>query len=206
MKETGFYICKEDNVFDTLSALYEDLKPCPYSDAPGLDLSLDYDGVEEYFDQASEGIFEAADTTNYNVNPVDVHAGDIVLASVYQEGQGINLAHQTRPFLITYANAYMVYGFQLTTSTPTSLSNYLVEMPNWADAGLIRPSKILVNMVRGIQQQHLLRYIGHITAEQRQALLNKLYEIRDNVNGLYTNCLLNDRIDLTIENVWRIRC
>jgi hypothetical protein len=206
MKETDFYICEEDNVFDTLSALYEDLKPCPYPDAPGLDLSLDYDGVEEYFDQVSEDIFEAVNTTSYSVNPVDVHAGDIVLASVYQEGQGINLAHNTRPFLITYANAYMVYGFQFTTSTPASLRNYLVEMPNWADAGLIRPSKLLVNMVRGIQQQHLFRYVGHVTSEQRQALLNKLYEIRDNVDGLYDDCLFNDRLDMTIENVWRIRC
>ena len=206
MEETGFYICEEDNVFETLSHLYEEIKPCPYADAPGLDLSLDYDGVEEYFEQVPEDIFEAINTTDYGVNPVDVHAGDIVLASVYQEGSGRNLAHQTRPFLVTYENAYMVYGFQLTTSTPASLNNYLVEIPNWVDAGLIRPSKILVNMVRGIQQQYLLRYIGHITAEQRQALLDKLYEIRENREGLYDGSLLNDRLDMTIENVWRIRC
>jgi hypothetical protein len=206
MKETGFYICEEDNVFETLSHLYEELKPCPYADAPGLDLSLDYDGVEEYLDQASEEMFENINTTDYGVNPIDVQSGDIVLASVYQEGPNRNREHQIRPFLVTYANAYMVYGFQLTTSSPASLNSYLVEIPNWADAGLIRPSKILVNMVRGIQQQHLLRYIGHITVEQRQALLSKLYEIKDNVDGVYTDCLLNDRIDLTIENVWRICC
>ena len=206
MKENEFYICEEDNIFDTLSSLYEDLKPCPYTDAPGLDLSLDYDGVDEYLDQVPEDLIETINDDGYSVNPVDVQSGDIVLASVYQEGQGRNPAHQVRPFLVTYANAYMVYGFQLTTSSPASLNSYLVEIPNWADAGLIRPSKVLVNMVRGIQQQHLVRYIGHITAEQRQSILNKLYEIKDNVDGVYTNCLLNDRIDLTIENVWRIRC
>ena len=100
----------------------------------------------------------------------------------------------------------MVYGFQLTTSSPASLNNYLVEIPNWADAGLIRSSKLLVNLVRGVPQQRLLRYIGHITEEQKQALLNKLYEIRENKDNLYNECLLNDRIDFTIENVERIRC
>lgn len=206
MREDEFYICEEDNVFDTLSSLYEDLKPCPYADAPGLDLSLDYDGVEEYLEQFQENLAENSSGIDYGINPVDVQSGDIILASVYQEGQGRNFAHKIRPFLVIYANAYMVYGFQLTTSNPESLFNYLVELPNWAEAGLIRQSKLLVNMVRGIQQQHLLRYIGHITAEQKQVLLNKLCEIRDNVDGVYTNCLLNDRIDMTIENVWRIRC
>jgi hypothetical protein len=206
MKETGFYICEEDNVFETLSHLYEEIKPCPYAGAPGLDLSLEYDGAEEYFEQVPDEILENINNDDYGVNPVDVQSGDIVLASVYQEGQGRNLAHQTRPFLVTYVNAYMAYGFQLTTSSPNSLINYLVEIPNWADAGLIRPSKILVNMVRGIQQQHLLRYIGHITVEQKQALLSKLYEIQENRDGLYDDCLLTDRLDTTIENVWRICC
>ena len=206
VREDEFYICEEDNIFDVLSSLYEEIKPCPYADAPSLDLSLDYDGVEEYLEQVPEEMFENIDTTDYGINPVDAQSGDIVLASVYQEGQGKNLAHQTRPFLVTYANISMVYGFQLTTSSPASLNNYLVEIPNWADAGLIRSSKLLVNLVRGVPQQRLLRYIGHITEEQKQALLNKLYEIRENKDNLYNECLLNDRIDFTIENVERIRC
>jgi hypothetical protein len=206
MREDEFYICEEDNIFDELSALYEDLKPCPYADAPSLDLSLDYDGVEEYLDQVSEDLIENINDDGYNINPIDIQSGDIVLASVYQEGRGRNPAHQARPFLITYANAYMVYGFQLTTSDPASLSNYLIEIPNWAEAGLIRPSKLLVNMIRGVSQQYLLRYIGHLTEEQKQVLLNKLYEIKENKDSQYDGCLLNDRIDITIENVERIRC
>lgn len=206
MKDTGFYICEEDNVFDTLSHLYEEIKLCSYAGAPGLDLSLEYDGAEEYFEQVPDEILENINNDDYGVNPVDIHSGDIVLASVYQEGQDRNLAHQIRPFLVIYVNAYMVYGFQLTTSSPNSLINYLVEIPNWENAGLIRQSKLLVNMVRGVPQQHVLRHIGHITAEQRRALLDKLYEIRENNEGLYDDCLLNDRLDITIENVWRIHC
>lgn len=206
MKEDGFYICEEDNVFETLSYLYEELKPSPYAGAPDLDLSLDYEGVENYLEQLPEDIFEAMNAVDYGTNPVDVHAGDIVLASVYQEGFGKNLDHQIRPFLVTYENASMVYGFQLTTSNPASLSKYLVDIPNWENAGLIRASKLLVNLVRGVPQQRLLRYIGHITAEQRQVLLDKLYEIKENREGIYDDCLLSDRIDMTIENIWRIRC
>ncbi len=206
MREDEFYICEEDNVFDELSALYEEIKPCPYADAPGLDLTLDYEGVEEYLSEFPENLLETIDEASYSVNPVDIYSGDIVLASIYQDGQHRNLAHLVRPFLVTSANAYMAYGFQFTTSNPESLFDYLVEVPNWAESGLVRPSKILVNMVRGVQHCYLLRYIGHITEEQKQALLGKLYDIKENKDGLYTNCPLNDRIDITIENVERIRC
>ena len=206
MEDSQFFICEEDNVFDELSALYEDLQPCPYTDAPGLDLSFEYEGAEEYSKQLSETITTLPNEQEYGINPLDVHPGDLVWASVYQEGQGRNPEHQARPFLVIYANAYMVYGFQLTTSSPTSLANYLVELPNWQSVGLPRPSKALLNLVRGVRQQYLDSYIGHITAEQRQVILNKLYEIQDDVDGIYANCLLNDRLDMTIENVWRIRC
>lgn len=207
MRETEFYICEEDNVFDELSALYEELKPSPYADAPGLDLSLEYDGVEEYFGALSEAVMTIPNEQDYSINPLDIYPGDIVLASPYQEGVGRNPDHQTRPFLVLYANAYMAYGFQLTTSNPISLTDYLVELPDWQTAGLIRPSKVVVNLVRGVRQQYLHAYIGHITYSQRQALLDKFYEIRDNLDGRYTDCWSDiNRINMTIENIWRIRC
>ncbi len=206
MEDSQFFMCEEDNVFDELSALYEDLQQCPYADAPGLDLSFEYEGAEEYFRQLSETVTTLPNEQDYGINPLDVYPGDFVWAAVYQEGQSRNPEHQVRPFLVIYANAYMVYGFQLTTSNPVSLTNYLVELPNWQAVGLPRPSKAMLNLVRGVRQQYLESYIGHITAEQRQAILNKLYEIQDDVDGIYANCLLNDRLSMTIENVWRIRC
>lgn len=205
MEETGFYICEEDNVFDTLSHLYEEIKPCPYADAPGLDPNLEWDGEEDYLDLLSnEGFIEVEEA--YSTCSVDFQRGDILLAEVYQEGPNRNYEHRVRPFLAIYANAYRVYGFQLTTSSPASLLNYKVEIPNYAACGLNGPGSFMTNMLRGVDIQRLKRRIGHITEEQKQVLLNKLYDIRDNVDGLYTDCPLNDRIDITIENVWRIHC
>jgi hypothetical protein len=201
-----FYICEEDNVFEELSALYEEIKPPVYADAPNLDLSLEYEGVEEYLNGIPENLLETIDEEAYSVNTVDVYNGDIVLASVYQEGENINLAHSVRPFLVISANAHKAYGFQFTTSNPSSLLDYLVEVSNWSESGLNRPCSLLINMVRGVQHCHILRYIGHITNELKHELLNKLYDIKENKNGLYTNCMFNDRIDITIENVKRIRC
>lgn len=205
MKETGFYICDEDNVFDTLSALYEEIKPCPYADAPGLDPDLEWSEEDYYLKLLSNEDFIEVEE-DYGVDRVAVQRGDIVLAEVYQEGPNRNIAHRIRPFLVTYATMNYAYGFQITHSNPASLVNYRVEIPNYTSCGLGHPSAFMTNMVRGVATQRIIRRIGHITEEQKQALVNKLYEIRDNKDGLYSECLLNDRLDITIENVWRIAC
>lgn len=204
MREDEFYLCEEDNVFDTLSSLYEELTTSPYASAPGLDPNLEWDEEEYYLDLLSD---ETADIEEaYGADAVDFQRGDILLAEVYQEGPNRNDEHKVRPFLVIYANAYRVYGFQLTTSSPASLLNYKVEIPNYAACGLNGPGSFMTNMLRGVDIQRLKRRIGHITEEQKQVLLNKLYDIRDNADGLYTDCPLRDRIDITIENVWRIIC
>ena len=204
MTDDQFFICEEDNVFDTLSALYEDLKPSIYAAAPDLDLSLEWDEESNYSDLIVEDTCDREEA--YDVNPVDFQTGDILLASVYQYGENINKEHNVRPFLVIYANAYRAYGFQLSTSHPKTLLDYIVEIPNYAEAGLIRPCAFVVNMVRGVDMSRLIARIGHITESQKQALLDKLYDIQENKDGLYTDCILNDRIDSTIENVERIRC
>ena len=203
MKETEFYICEEDNIFDELSALYEDLKPCPYAGAPGLDPSLEWSEEDKYLELivGNKEVEEA-----YGVDQVDFQRGDILLASVYQEGRNKNLDHLVRPFVVIYANAYRVYGFQLSTTCPSNLIKYSVEIPNHTMCGLRQPSRFTVNMIRGVDIQRLQRRIGHITEEQKQVLLNKLFEIKENKDNQYTDCLLNDRIDITIENVERIIC
>ena len=199
MKNNDFFICDEDNVFDQLSALYEDLQPSLYSNAPTLDPNLEWDGLD-----VDEGRSFSED---YDAYDVDFQTGDILLASVYQENHDkMNLRHLHRPFLVIYANARMTYGFQLSTSSPATLTKYLVEIPNYADCGLNGPGKFVLNMVRGVDHGRLLKRIGHITAEQRQAILDKLYEIRDNKDGIYDDCPLNDRLDATISNVARIYC
>ena len=204
MREDEFYICEEDNIFDELSALYEELKPSPYIDAPGLDPDLEWAEEDFYLELLSDKTTEVEEA--YDVDAVDFQRGDILLAEVYQDGAKKNYDHMIRPFLVIYANAYRVYGFQLTTSSPTSLLNYKVEIPNYAACGLNGPGSFMTNMLRGVDIQRLKRRIGHITEEQKQVLLNKLYDIRDNKDGLYTDCPLSDRIDITIENVWRIIC
>ena len=204
MREDEFYICEEDNVFDELSALYEELKPSPYADAPGLDPDLEWAEEDYYLELLSDETAEVEEA--YSVDTVDFQRGDILLAEVYQDGIKKNYEHIVRPFLVIHANAYRAYGFQLTTSSPASLLNYKVEIPNYAACGLNGPSSFMTNMLRGVDIQRLKRRIGHITEEQKQALLNKLYDIRDNKDSLYTDCPLSDRIDITIENVWRIVC
>lgn len=205
MKETGFYICEEDNVFDTLSHLYEEIKLCPYADAPGLDPDLEWAEENYYLDLLSEDDFIEVEES-YGINQIDVQCGDVVLASVYQEGPNRNLSHQIRPFLVTYATMNYAYGFQISHANPASLVNYRVEIPDFAACGLRQPSAFMTNMVRGVAIQRIRYRIGHITEEQKQALLNKLYDIKENRDSVYTNCLLNDRIDFTIEKVEQIRC
>ena len=199
MKNNDLFICDEDNVFDQLAALYEDLQSVVYSNAAALDPSLEWDSVDTYEDK---NISE-----DYSSYDVDFQIGDILLASVYQENHDkMNLKHLHRPFLVIYANARMAYGFQLSTSSPATLMKYVVEIPNYTDCGLKGPGKFILNMIRGVDHNRLIKRIGHITAEQRQAILNKLYEIRDNKNGVYNDCPLNDRLDITIKNVVRIYC
>jgi hypothetical protein len=64
----------------------------------------------------------------------------------------------------------------------------------------------MVNMIRGVDLQRLIARIGHITEVQKQALLNKLSDIKENKDGLYTDCMHADKIDLTISNIEKIYC
>ena len=204
MKNNDFFMCEEDNVFDQLSALYEDLQPSAYNNTPALDPNFDWDGVEELLGTAKyedDLVYEDYSSTN-----IDFQTGDVLLARVYQENADkSNIIHNYRPFLVIFANAIRAYGFQLTTSYPASLRQYLVEIPNPEAAGL-KPGNFMVNMVRGVDLGRLIKKIGHITEEQKQAILNKLYEIQENKNGLYDDCPLNDRLEHTIKNVSRIQC
>ena len=207
MKNNDFFICEEDNVFDQLSALYEDLPPSAYSGVPTLDASLEWDNAEDFIDDDVSLYEDISAVEDYGSYDVDFQIGDILLVRVYQDNQDKqNLAHLVRPFLVIHATARMVYGFQLSTSSPASLLNYLVEVPDYSACGLNGPGKFVLNMVRGAEMFRLVKRIGHITFEQRQAILDKLYEIRDNKDGLYDDCLLNDRLDVTIRNVAKIYC
>jgi hypothetical protein len=207
MKNNDFFICEEDNVFDQLSALYEDLQPSVYSGVPAIDPSLEWDNVDDFIGDGVALQEDAFIDEDYSAYDVDFQNGDILLVKVHQDNkEKRNLAHLVRPFLVIHATARMVYGFQLSTSNPATLSQYLVDVPNYADCGLNGPGKFVLNMVRGAEMFRLVKRIGHITFEQRQAILDKLYEIRDNKNGLYDDCLLNDRLDVTIRNVAKIIC
>ena len=207
MKNNDLFICDEDNVFDQLSALYEDLQPSVYSNAPMLDPDIEWDNIEAFIDPAinlHEDVFVDEDYGSYDF---DFQCGDILIASVYQENKlKKNLDHLLRPFLVIYANARMVYGFQLGTQFPSSLLKYIVEIPNYTDCGLNGPGNFFLNMVRGVDYSRLVKRIGHITEEQKQAILSKLYEIQENKGGLYDDCPLNDRLAPTIKNVERIQC
>lgn len=207
MKNNDFFICEEDNVFDQLSALYEDLQPSAYSGVPAIDAALEWDNVEDLIGDGVALQEDAFIDEGYGVYDVDFQNGDILLVRVHQDNkEKRNLAHLVRPFLVIHATASMAYGFQLSTSNPATLSQYLVDVPNYADCGLNGPGKFVLNMVRGAEMFRLVKRIGHITFEQRQAILDKLYEIRDNKDGLYDDCLLNDRLDVTIRNVAKINC
>ena len=209
MKENEFYICDEDNVFDELSALYEDLEPCPYADAPDLDPSLEwYEDDSEMITEDRLPVFETIDESGYGANNLDFRYGDIWLAEVYQEGANWNKAHKRRPFLIIYSSDMKAraFGFQISHSHPASLEHYRVEIPDYASGGLIKPCAFMTNMIRGVDYTKMIRRVGHITEVQKQALLNKLYEIKENKDDLYTDCMHVDKIDITINNVERIRC
>lgn len=202
MDENQFFMCEEDNVFDTLSSLYEDLAPSTYSDAPGLDPDLEWKEEDNYTIDKVPEIEEA-----YGVDQVDFQRGDILIADVFQYGSNINLNHVRRPLLVIYANAYRAYGFQLTTGHPASLLNYIVEVPNYPDCGLRYPSSFNMASVVSIELSRLVHWVGHITEEQKQAILNKLLELKENLAKLDTyGWWTPEKIDQTIINLERISC
>ena len=204
MKENQFYICEEDNIFDELSALYEDLKPCPYADALDVDPNLEWREEADYRDlpEISSDIDEA-----YGMDYVDFQRGDILIADLFQYGNNINLAHVRRPILVIYANAFRVYGFQLTTSNPVSLENYLVEVPNHTDCNLRYPSSFNLSSVVSTERTRLAYRVGRITTAQKQAILNKLFELKDNLEELDTyGWWTPEKINITITNLEQICC
>lgn len=205
MPDNKFFICDEDNVFDTLNNLYEELKPGIYADAPELDPNLEWAEEDDYADLLHTEAYEIEEA--YGVDPVDFQRGDILLASVFQYGSSVNLNHVVRPFLVIYANANRAYGFQLTTGHPTTLLNYIVDVPNYADCGLRYPSSFNTASVVSIELARLLRRIGHITEEQKQVIINKLNEFKENLAELDTyGWWTLEKIDMTITNLERISC
>ena len=202
MRDDQFFICDEDNVFDTLDALYEDLKPVIYNDAPGLDPNLAWEEETDYADSNPLSFEE-----EYGVDQVDFQRGDILLAEVYQYGSHINLDHKKRPFLVIYANAYKAYGFQLTTGCPASLAHYMVNIPNHTDCNLKYASSFNLSSVIAVDLSRLIHRIGHITSEQRQVILDKLNELKGNLKELDTyGWWTPEKIDQTITNLERISC
>lgn len=202
MKDEQFFFTDEDDVFDTLNSLYEDLKPSPYSDAPGLNPDLEW-GPEDETTSQDQPLEEAG----YNSYSVDFQCGDILLAEVFQYGDKINLDHKIRPFLVIYANAYRAYGFQLTTAHPVSLLNYIVDIPNYSQCGLKFPSSFNMTSVVAVDLTRLVRRVGHITEEQKRVLIDKLVELNGNLSELDTyGWYTPEKIDMTIDNLERIRC
>lgn len=203
----GLDLWDGDEIFDSQVSLYEDIRHNLYADAPGLDSSLEWPDGDSFWDIPPDIDDINLDEEYEDFDTPDFSCGDIVLASVYQRGDyGVNPQHSVRPFLIIYANAYKAYGFQITTSQPKSLIQYLVDIPNYAGAGLERPCKFETAYVRGVSPRYMLKYVGHITPEQKRALLSKLEEIQEDEDGLYADAPLRDRLQATIENVQRIRC
>lgn len=205
MSINDFYMCDEDNVFNILNSLYEELTPdkATYPDAEDIDVALEWVEEVDYQDLIDTNLDDSM-TEGYDSDKIDFQRGDILLASVYQPGENINRYHQVRPFLVVYANANRAYGFQLTSSRPVSFQKYLVPISDYRECGLEKPCGFMLNMVRGVDISRLVYRIGHITDSQKQSILSKLFEIKDNSNGLYDDCVFRDRIDITIENIERI--
>ena len=202
MRKDEFYICEEDNIFDELSSLYEELKPSPYADALSLDLNLEWTEEDDYLDLPIAEIEES-----YGTDQVDFQCGDILIADLFQYGSNINLDHVRRPLLVIYANAYRVYGFQLTTGHPVTLMSYLVEIPNYTDCNLRHPSSFNTSSVVSIERPRLVHRIGHITTEQKQAILDKLHELKNNLEALDSyGWWTQEKLDQTITNLDRISC
>ena len=202
MREDGFYICEEDNVFDVLSSLYEDLKPSPYADALDLDPNLGWQEEVEYQDLPFADIKE-----DYGTDLVEFQRGDILVADLFQYGRNINLDHIRRPLLVIYANAFRVYGFQLTTSHPASLLDYLVEVPNYTACNLRFPSSFNTASIVSVERTRLVHRVGHITEEQKQAILDKLHELKAHLDILDTyGWWTQEKLDRTITNLSQISC
>lgn len=174
----------------TEKQLLEYLAEDPYSDAKPLDLNLEW--PDENLD-----IYEA-----YSTDRLSIDVGSIWFAKVHQDAE--NPIHEHRPFVITYMNAKMVYGFQLTKQTPTTKSKYIVPISDWKNCGLRYPSNFSLDYFRGVPYNSLEFKVGHLTEHAKKELLDKLYEIKYDPDGDYLDCPFNDRIDMTIANVERI--
>ena len=165
-------------------------------DMLGLDVELPYE-VE-----LTEGRFIPPDTpVTFN----DVTPGDIFWAKVYQENaQFKNLEHEVRPFLIISKSASKVYGVQITHRPSPTMGDLAVPIENFSMCGLPRFSYIMPNMIRGVYYHWLSGKIGHITPEVRQDLIDKLKDFKSETNPTYQTIPIRDRLDQTIENVYKI--
>lgn len=208
MEKNKFYICEEDNVFDDLIDMYEDLSSGPYANCSELDPNLGWYEEEIIVEYSEDSEEQHLNEDSYKSYALDVDCGDIVLASVYQEAQGKNLKHSCRPFLIIYANAHSAYGFQLGTSFPTTLLDYRVEVTNYKACGLNGSGAVFLNMVRGVSQDDLIKYIGRMDNTLKEDILSKLEEIKQNIDGKYDDCPLrkDNHLETTIKNIKRIKC
>lgn len=170
--------------------LLEYLSADPYEDAQPLDPYLEWP-------EEDVSIYEA-----YNQDRLSISVGSIWFAKVHQDVE--NPIHERRPFVITYMNSKMVYGFQITKQTPTTKSHYIVPIPDWEACGLKFPSNFSLDYFRGVPYSMLEFEIGRITAASKKVLLDKLYDIKYDEDGKFLDCPYNDRIDITIANVERI--
>ncbi len=213
-----FYLCEEDDIYNENIDLYEDVQQCMYTDAPPLDLNIGvkwlddslFDDIkeedlslEEFYAPYKFSLEELYGYGSYNIN---FNCGDILLARVYQEGPKMNLKHAYRPFLVIYANAYRAYGFQIGSSLPNSVLQYRVPINDPARYNLDKTSAVMTNFIRGVDFQHIVKYIGTIDEELKNKILEKLYEIKENKDGLYDDAEIMSHLDVTIENVKKIRC
>lgn len=169
-------------------------------DAPGLDAELPW---EFDLDEATALADPSADL--YTVSPEDVEIGDIFWAEVYQEvSKFVNLDHSLRPFLVISKGYNRVYGFQLTHKAPYSLQDCAVPVEDFSKCGLKSFGYILTNMIRGVNYDRIHDKAGHISEDTKTLLLDKLYDMRKNSDEKYSQLPIIDRLDQTIENVYKI--
>lgn len=137
----------------------------------------------------------------------DIEPGDIIWCKVFQENaEYSNLDHETRPFLVLSKNYDMVYGIQITHKPAYTLIDYAVPIENFTRCGLYTYSYLMPNMVRGVPYRWIERKIGRITQEVKDDLIEKLREFKnyDPNDPKYSNCKILDRLDRTLENVYKI--
>ena len=70
---------------------------------------------------------------------------------------------------------------------------------------VVKVNKTVVD-AKGVKSEKEVVNDGAKKLAARRDIMSKLYDIQENKNGLYTDCMLNDRIAYTIENVERIYC